>query len=57
MSDLQIALAAIGLVVVGGVYAFNLWQERKLQQRMQRAFEGERDDVLLKAPKPDPVEP
>lgn len=56
MSDLQIALAAIGLVVVGGVYAFNLWQERKLQQRMQRAFEGERDDVLLKAPKTEPVE-
>ncbi len=59
MSDLQIALAAIGLVVVGGVYAFNLWQERKLRQRLQRAFEGERDDVLLKTPAPaaDQAEP
>lgn len=49
MSDLQIALAAIGLLVVGGVYAFNLWQERKLRQRLERAFEGSHDDVLLKA--------
>jgi hypothetical protein len=56
MSDLQIALAAIGLVVVGGVYAFNLWQERRLQQRLRQAFEGERDDALLKAPKSDLVE-
>lgn len=48
MSDLQIALAAIGLLVVGGVYAYNIWQERKLQQRLERAFEGEREDVLLK---------
>lgn len=47
MSDLQIALAAIGLVVVAGVYAFNLWQERKLRQKLQKAFEGERADVLL----------
>jgi hypothetical protein len=59
MSDLQIALAAIGLLVVGGVYAFNLWQERKLRQRLERAFEGEHDDVLLKtaAPAPEPVVP
>ncbi len=49
MSDLQIALAVIGLLVIGGVYAFNLLQERKLRQRLERAFEGERDDVLLKA--------
>lgn len=58
MSDLQIALAAIGLLVVGGVYAFNLWQERKLRQRLERAFEGERDDVLLKtAAAPEPATP
>lgn len=48
MSDLQIALAVLGVVVVGAVYAFNLWQERKLRQRLERAFEGQRDDVLLK---------
>lgn len=55
MSDLQIALAAIGLLVVGGVYAFNLWQERKLRQRLERAFEGGHDDVLLKAAAPEPA--
>jgi hypothetical protein len=48
MSDLQIALAVIGLLVVGGVYAFNLWQERRLRQRLERAFEGGREDVLLR---------
>ncbi len=58
MSDLQIALAAIGLLVVGGVYAFNLWQERKLRQRLERAFEGGHDDVLLKtAAPPEPAGP
>ena len=57
MSDLQIALAAIGLLVVGGVYAFNLWQERKLRQRLERAFEGGHDDVLLKTAAPEPVVP
>ncbi|MBY0269513.1 MAG: cell division protein ZipA C-terminal FtsZ-binding domain-containing protein [Burkholderiales bacterium] len=55
MSDLQIALAAIGLLVVGGVYAFNLWQERKLRQRLEHAFEGEHDDVLLKSAAPEPA--
>lgn len=54
MSDLQIALVAIGLLVVGGVYAFNLWQERRLRQRLERAFEGAHEDVLLKtAPAPE----
>lgn len=55
MSDLQIALAAIGLLVVGGVYVFNLWQERKLRQRLEQAFGGERDDVLLKAAAAEPA--
>jgi ZipA, C-terminal FtsZ-binding domain len=60
MSDLQIALGAIGILVVSGVYAFNWWQERKLRQRLERAFEGSRDDVLLKtaaAPGSPRIEP
>lgn len=52
MSDLQIALAALGVVVVGAVYAYNAWQERKLRQRLERAFEGQREDVLLKSAGP-----
>jgi len=47
MSDLQIALGAIGILVVGGVYVFNSWQERKLRRRLEQAFGGNRDDVLL----------
>lgn len=49
MSDLQIALGTIGILVVGCVYAYNWWQERKLRQRLERAFDGSRDDVLLKS--------
>jgi len=48
MSDLQIALAVLGIVVIGAVYAFNVWQERKLRRSLERAFDAERDDVLLK---------
>lgn len=55
MSDLQIALAVLGVVVIGGVYAYNLWQERKLRQRLERAFEGQRDDVLLSKPAAAPA--
>lgn len=50
MSDLQIALAAIGAVVVAAVYAFNAWQERKFRRSMAEAFEAEHEDVLLQAP-------
>lgn len=49
MSDLQIALAVLGILVIGAVYAFNLWQERKLRRRLESAFGGDRDDVLLKS--------
>lgn len=57
MSDLQIALAAIGLLVVGGVYAFNLWQERQLRRRLEQAFEGSHEDVLLKRVEDAPAAP
>lgn len=50
MSDLQISLLIIGAVVVGVVYLFNLFQERKLRRRLERAFATEHDDVLLDAP-------
>ncbi len=50
MSDLQIILAAIGALIVAAVYLHNVWQERKLRQRLERAFEGGRNDVLLDAP-------
>lgn len=50
MSDLQLSLLIIGAAVVGVVYLFNLFQERKLRRRLERAFATEHDDVLLDAP-------
>lgn len=63
MSDLQLGLLIIGGVVVGGVYAFNAWQERRLRKRLHEDFRDERDDALMQAapaPRPEPqarVEP
>ena len=60
MSDLQLSLLVIGLVVVAGVYLFNWWQERRLRRRLEQAFGEERDDVLLKTETAEPqvrVEP
>lgn len=50
MTDLQISLLIIGVVVVGGVYLFNWIQERKFRRRLGQAFDAGRDDVLFKGP-------
>jgi len=47
MSDLQISLLVIGILVVGAVYLFNWFQERKLRRKLEQAFSAEHDDVLL----------
>lgn len=47
MSDLQISLLAIGLLVVLGVMLFNWLQERKYRRQSQQAFQSGQDDVLL----------
>lgn len=60
MSDLQIGLAMLGVVIVAGVLAFNWWQERQFRQRGEQTFAGH-DDVLLgeggpsASPAPPPV--
>ena len=36
MSDLQLGLIVIGVVIVAGVYAFNRWQERQLHRRVEQ---------------------
>ncbi len=47
MSDLQIGLIALGVVLIGLVLAFNWWQDRRARQRMQAHFpEGEHDPLL-----------
>lgn len=47
MSELQISLLAIGFLIVVGVYGFNRFQERKYRKRVEQAFSGGREDVLL----------
>lgn len=47
MSDLQLALIALGVVIIGGVVAFNWWQERRFAQESLRRFEGPADDALM----------
>lgn len=50
MSDLQIGLTMLGVLVVAAVVAFNWWQERQFRQRGEEAFPGRHDDVLLNHP-------
>jgi hypothetical protein len=49
MSDLQWGLLAVGVLVVGAVYLYNLLLERGYRRRMQRAFAAAHEDVLLKS--------
>jgi FtsZ-interacting cell division protein ZipA len=52
MSDLQVSLLIIGAVVVGGVTAFNWFQQWRLRRRLENAFGDKPDDVLLREEKP-----
>jgi hypothetical protein len=47
MSDLQLALLAIGGVVVAGVYGYNVWQQRRLRLRTEQAFKDKPGDALF----------
>ncbi len=49
MSELQLGLLGIGVLVVAGVLAYNKWQELKLKRESQEAFGSRHDDVLLGA--------
>ena len=51
MSDLQIGLIAIGVVVIGGVVFFNWMQQRRYQRGTEDAFKHKYEDVLLGAEK------
>jgi FtsZ-interacting cell division protein ZipA len=54
MSDLQLALIALGAVVIAGVILFNWWQERRFMQESVRRFEGPVDDALMQEFRFDP---
>lgn len=47
MSELQIGLLAIGVLVVAGVLAYNRIQERGARREAERAFRSDHTDVLL----------
>lgn len=57
MSDLQIALIAMGAVVMAGVYGFNWMQQRKYRREAEQAFGAPREDVLLTGAAQERVEP
>ncbi len=47
MSDLQLSLIGLGVVLVATVFAYNKWQERKHRKLAERVFRGNHPDVLL----------
>ncbi len=47
MSDLQLGLLGIGILVVAAVFAYNKWQELKLRRRAEAAFASHHRDVLF----------
>jgi FtsZ-interacting cell division protein ZipA len=49
MSELQISLLAIGLVVVLAIYFYSWWQQRKYRRRFGAAFEQAHEDALYRA--------
>lgn len=48
MSDLQLSLLGIGLLVIAGVVAYNWWQERSYRRLAQQRFHSQQDDVLFR---------
>lgn len=47
MTNLQISLIVIGVVVVGGVIGYNKWHEHRAQKNVERAFSDDLDDILM----------
>jgi FtsZ-interacting cell division protein ZipA len=55
MSDLQVSLLIIGVIVVGGVTAFNWFQQWRLRRKLENAFGDKHEDVLLRGEVPREV--
>lgn len=47
MSDLQIGLLAVGVLVVAGIFAYNALQERRARRTAERVFGSAHADVLM----------
>jgi len=50
MSDLQIGLVALGVLLILGVLGFNWWQDRRARKSMQQHFPMATDDPLQTNP-------
>lgn len=48
MSDLQIILIIIGIIIIGAVALFNWLQQMRYRRNVKRSFEHEHEDALLK---------
>lgn len=46
MSELQIGLLSIGIVVVVGVYGYGFWQQRLYRHKFGSTFKDQREDAL-----------
>ncbi|MFC3338285.1 cell division protein ZipA C-terminal FtsZ-binding domain-containing protein [Paracandidimonas soli] len=51
MSDLQIGLIALGVLLILVVVVFNWWQDRRIRARMREHFPEDENDALLGAAK------
>ncbi|MBI4755261.1 MAG: cell division protein ZipA C-terminal FtsZ-binding domain-containing protein [Betaproteobacteria bacterium] len=47
MSELQLGLVALGVALVGGVLAYNKWQENQARRKAKDRFSSNHTDVLL----------
>src|SRR3989344_3727055 len=47
MTDLQLALLALGVVIIVAIVLFNWWQERKLRTEVSQRFDEPQQDALL----------
>ena len=48
MSDLQIILIIIGIIIIGAVALFNWLQQMRYRRNVKSSFEHEHEDALLK---------
>lgn len=55
MSDLQIGLIVVGILLIVVVLALNWWQDRRVQRRMQQDFAVTEEDPLLGGQAPAPA--
>jgi len=49
MSELQVGLLGVGVVVIAAVFLYNKWQERRYQRQAESGFASRHEDVLLRS--------